>query len=112
MEFINNELIHKEEINRLKEQFDKGKPYKHLVIKGLLKEGKAREVLDALIKEKFEYKESDLFSLKQTDDLKFTKNNSLKELYNFFSSEEFVNWIGKIIHIKWFIIVHYFIKTT
>ncbi len=100
MEIINKDLIKEENREKLKERYTNGMPYKHLVIDNFLNEEEARKIFDALKEEKFEYKESDLFSLNQTDDLMHTKNNTLKKFYEFFSSKEFEEWVEKISGIK------------
>ncbi|MDO8508903.1 MAG: 2OG-Fe(II) oxygenase family protein [Nanoarchaeota archaeon] len=100
MEFVNLDLINEKKINELKEEFAKNEPYKHLFIKGFLDEGKASEILRELKKEEFEHKESDLFSLNQTEDFKFTKNRILKELYSSLKGKEFFKWLEEISGIK------------
>ncbi len=98
MELINKGVADKAlELNK---KFIFGKPYKHILIKDFLQEDKAKEIFGALKKEKFDHKESDLFSLNQTEDLKFSQNEVLKKFYKFFSSKEFGEWIMVISGIK------------
>ena len=63
----------------LRKMFVNAKPYKHLVIENFLDEWKARQLLGALKKEKFEEKDSDLFQFRQTGELKFSKNKVISE---------------------------------
>lgn len=100
MEFINKELLNKEKIEELHEKFNGGLPYKHVFIENFLIEEKTKEILNELKKEKFEYKESDLFSFLQTMDFVNFREGVLKEFYEFFRSEEFKDLIEKISGIK------------
>lgn len=89
-----------ERVRELREFFEKGEPYKHVLVKEFLSEDFAQKVFSALKEEKFEHKECDLFSLSQTEDFKFVKNKVLKKFYEFFRSRKFVEWIEKISRIK------------
>lgn len=100
MEFINSELIIEEKIGELSEQFSQGELYKHLFIENFLDSRVAMRILAALKKEKFERKESDLFSFSQTGNLKYAKNRDLKIFYEFMSSEGLGKWIERISGIK------------
>jgi len=77
-------------------QFVKNKPYKHIIINNFLSEKRAKDLLRALKKERFEEKDSDLFQFRQTQELKYSKNKVVKEFYRFFSSKEFLDLVGKI----------------
>lgn len=100
MELICKELLADEKIKKLREFFEKGEPYKHVLVKEFLNEDFARKIFPALKEEKFEHKECDLFSLSQTEDFKFVKNKVLKEFYDFFRSHKFMEWIEKVSRIK------------
>jgi len=80
----------------MKTQFISNYPYKHIIISNFLSDKKAKELLRALKKEKFEEKDSDLFQFRQTQELKYSKNKTIREFYRFFGSREFLNSIGKI----------------
>ena len=80
----------------MRARFVKGKPFPHIVIDNFLQEKKASELLQALKQEKFEHKESDLFSLNQTADLHATKNECLKSFHLFASSSEFAEFMKKL----------------
>ncbi len=81
-------------------RFNGGKPFRHLLIDNFLNEKKAGGILKALMKEHFEHKESDLFSLNQTRDFSVIKKGILLEFYEFFCSEDFGKWIERITGIK------------
>lgn len=73
--------------------FSKGQPFPHVVVPNFLQEEKAEELLKALRKEKFEHKESDLFSFNQTKDFDSVQNDVLKQFYLFAASSEFSNFM-------------------
>lgn len=100
MKFINNELIDDKKIKQLRESFNNTRMFKHVFIENFLTEKDAKEILRALKEEKFEHKESDLFSLSQTEDFSAVKDNILKKFYEFFCSFEFGEYIEKISGIK------------
>ena len=100
MRFINEKLTREEKIEELRKRFFDGKPYRYLVIENFLDYEIAKRVLSALKKEKFEHKESDLFSLSQTMDFVDVKSNVLREFYELMSCEELGRWLEKIIGIK------------
>ncbi|MBX4211912.1 2OG-Fe(II) oxygenase [Candidatus Pacearchaeota archaeon] len=96
--FVNRSVIDSKE--SLKKQFDISKPFRHVLVKDFLNEPRARKIVQALKKEKFEEKEADLFHLYQTKDLESTNNKVLKEVYSLFSSSEFLEIIKEITGIK------------
>ena len=96
MELINKKLLGEEKIKEFRKKFFDGKPFEHLLLRDFLEEKRAKKVLEALKKEKFEHKECDLFSLSQTNDLKYSKNKVLQEFYRLMVSKEFAKWIEEI----------------
>lgn len=129
MKFINEELIHEGKTEELRARFLSGKPYRYLVIEDFLQMNVVMGVFDALKKERFEHKESDLFSFSQTEDFANVKvldkpctsvrghfdhpkvpnagaglfdieRGVLKEFYEFMKSNEFISWIEKVSGIK------------
>jgi len=76
------------------------KPFAHAVLKEFFSTKRIQQVASALRKERFYEKESDLFAFQQTNDLKKTKKPALKELYRFFSSAQFTQYIGKLMRTK------------
>ena len=83
-------------VENMRMRFVKGKPFPHIVIDNFLQEKKASELLQALRKEKFEHKESDLFSLNQTVDLHATRNECLKGFHWFATSRDFADFMKKL----------------
>lgn len=80
----------------LNKRFSEGKPFPHIVIKDFLSEDKAEELFNALQKERFTHKESDLFSLKQTVDLDSARQEALKKFYLFAASESFAEFMQSV----------------
>jgi len=98
--WIQSNYSKKENINSLNQQFKTSKPFPHLVLRNFLKEEKATQILEALSKEEFFLKNSDLFTLKQTNDLKGTENKLLKEFREFLKSKEFLQYMQGLTEIK------------
>lgn len=96
MEWINNNL----ESGKFVDKFGKAKPFPHIVIRNFLNEAVAERLLGELKQEKFTFKDSDLFQLNQTDDLKFTKSRLLKEFYDYARSKEFAKIMSQITGLK------------
>ncbi len=72
------------------------KPFPHSIFPDFFIEEKILAVLKALTEEKFFIKEADLFKFRQTHDFVNTKNNVLKEFYDFISSKEFITFISNV----------------
>lgn len=98
--WMNEELFGTEKIKILAREFKENNPFPHILIKDFLKEEKSKELLTELKKERFEEKQSDLFSLSQTPDFAATENVLLKEFYEFFCSKEFTKLMQELCRIK------------
>ena len=97
--WLANEFL-KTETKELQKAFTKNSPFPHLLIKDFLKDTQAKKLQTAIEKESFEKKQSDLFSLSQTQDFATVENKTLKEFYEFFKSKELINIISKITGLK------------
>ncbi len=73
----------------LRTTFDTAVPFPHLVIKDFLNKEKAKKLLHGLKQETFEEKDSDLFQFRQTENLAYSKNKTIKEFSEFVNSKEF-----------------------
>ncbi len=93
-EWVNPDVLVQLDALRLK--FKKGEPFPHVVVKNFLQEKQAVALFEALKKEKFTHKESDLFSLNQTVDLHASKNEVLKRFHSCAASEEFADLMSQI----------------
>ncbi len=94
--WLNKKYLDKKNIVKLKKQYSSAKPFSHLKLDDFLQENKFHEVVKALLREKFEKKESDLFCLKQTHDFRSSKNKPLREFRNFLGSADFLDFIYEI----------------
>jgi prolyl 3-hydroxylase /prolyl 3,4-dihydroxylase len=97
MEFLNNELLNEDRVNKFRNEFNNGTPYKHIIIENFLNENKAKELFQELKKEKFIEKECDLFSFSQTVDFSNLTKGILKDFYKFFRSKNFLEWLKKCV---------------
>lgn len=78
------------------QQFLRAKPFPHLVLPDFFIQKKILEVRNAILRERFERKEIDLFSFEQTGELADSKDRRITEFFKFFSSQEFIQLISEI----------------
>ena len=93
---INREYLDDQARKTLTKSFPKGKPFPHLVLHDFFSPAKIKKVRQELLKQGFNFKESDLFRFHQTPDLRNSPNKTLREFAKFFSSKEFCQYISKI----------------
>jgi Rps23 Pro-64 3,4-dihydroxylase Tpa1-like proline 4-hydroxylase len=84
---INSSHLTDEAKKEFSTTFLESKPFPHLVIDEFLSPEDAEELFDKLLKESFYGKRSDLFSLKQTENLNESKSEAMKKLCSFLSGE-------------------------
>jgi Rps23 Pro-64 3,4-dihydroxylase Tpa1-like proline 4-hydroxylase len=96
MSWVHKEYLDEPAINRLSRDFPKAKPFPHMVLREFFSPAKLKRVRDELLKQSFEFKESDLFRLHQTADISTLPNRVLREFYDFFNSKDFTSYISKI----------------
>jgi prolyl 3-hydroxylase /prolyl 3,4-dihydroxylase len=99
-EWLNPSFLDEQTINKLKTDFKENKPFEHLEIKHFLKEDKINELIEALANEEFIQKESDLFKLKQTNDLKSSSNKTIEAFRSFLISEPFITFMEHLTDLK------------
>ena len=87
-DFVDKEYLTQKKIIGLKKEFKTNKPFPYVVVERFFKEGKLREVFEALKRESFERRDTDLYQFKQTKDLALARNAVLKEFYDFLNSRE------------------------
>jgi prolyl 3-hydroxylase /prolyl 3,4-dihydroxylase len=85
--WIQPEYLTESKIYDLRVQFTKAKPYPHLELQHFFLEEPLTQVLKALSKEKFAFKQSDLFQFHQTQDLIGTKQKKIAEFRDFLYSD-------------------------
>jgi Rps23 Pro-64 3,4-dihydroxylase Tpa1-like proline 4-hydroxylase len=96
MRLVNGEYLDDQAIRRLSRDFPRARPFPHMVLHEFFSPAKLRRVRDELLKQSFEFKESDLFRLHQTSDISTLPNKALQEFYKFFNSKDFTGYISKI----------------
>lgn len=99
-EWVNEEFLDESIVMQLKESFLHASPFSHIVLDDFFDEDKLFEVLNELCKEEFAPKESDLFSLKQTQDLVSSESELLQKFRSFLLSKEFTSYVYSITGIK------------
>lgn len=82
-----NWISKKHEKDALKQKFNSAKPFEHIILPDFFDKQKIHQLKHAILKLKYQKQESDLYSFKQTDDLKNSNDASIKEFYKFFSTE-------------------------
>jgi len=96
--WINKKVI--SDAESMKKKFIEGKPFAHLQIKNFLNADKLEKLSKAIKKESFEEKDSDLFSFKQTQDLHYSRDKTIKNFVEMLETDEFSNLMVKITGMK------------
>ena len=86
------------EARRLKKEFIEAKPFPNLSIKNFLKDHKL--LFEAIKKEQFYKKDSDLFSFSQTNNMFYSKNQAIQSAVKLFSSQTFSSLVNAVSGIK------------
>ena len=94
LEWISSQ--HLKRAGALRKSYAKNKPFPHLRTEKFFNEKKLEQVRAALLKEKFVEAEADLFSFQQTNDLKLTKNKTLKAFRDVLRSREFLMFLSYV----------------
>ena len=100
MRQINPKYLEKNKVEELKKTFISNKPFAHLELDNFFTKEFCNNLLEALSKQGFYFKDSDLFKLSQTNDLSSTKNKVLKEAYKFLASKEFIQFMESLTNLK------------
>ncbi|MDO8556443.1 MAG: 2OG-Fe(II) oxygenase family protein [Nanoarchaeota archaeon] len=75
-------------------------PFPHVVVKNFLFPKKAEAIAQALRKEVFTAKDSDLFKFRQTKEIASSKNRVLQEFYHLLQSAEMLKYIEQLTTVK------------
>ena len=95
-DWLNPKYFNEKEINKIRNDFLKSKPYPNLTLADFFNENKLSKLKTEVLKEIYEKIEKDLFSLSHTKDLFSSGNQFVKEFYNLFSSKEFISLMEKL----------------
>ncbi|MFT4250390.1 MAG: 2OG-Fe(II) oxygenase family protein [Candidatus Woesearchaeota archaeon] len=82
----------KHEAEALAKKYQEATPYPHLQLPEFLTQKRFKALVEALSQEEFIHKESDLFSLAQTNNLQTSKNETIQEFISFMNSKETRKW--------------------
>ncbi len=85
---------------KLKKDFLAAKPFPHIIIDNFLKRESLLELITGIQEENFHMKMSDLFCFYQTDDLVSSNHIFIKKFYEFFKSEQFINFAHELTGIE------------
>ncbi|MBI1970444.1 2OG-Fe(II) oxygenase [Candidatus Woesearchaeota archaeon] len=92
--WINPSYLQKQK--ELQRSFFSAKPFSHLVLPSFLLEERAELLREAVLRQQWHDKNTDLFQFKQTDDLCSSADPFLQEYLSFFSSPAFLSFIKQI----------------
>ena len=99
-DWIKPELFSEENIKKHKTTFSANKPFSYLELPHFLKQEKVISLLQALSKEEFSPKQSDLFQFSQTSDLLYSDDPLLKEFISVLGSEVLLGFMKKVTNLK------------
>ena len=95
-EWINSKFLNEKNIKKINKDFLKAKPYPNFALSDFFNKNKLSELKNAVLKEKYEKAEKDLFSLSHTKDLSYSENSVIKEFYHFLSSKKLISLMEKL----------------
>jgi Rps23 Pro-64 3,4-dihydroxylase Tpa1-like proline 4-hydroxylase len=85
---------------KLRAQYLKASPYPHAAFARFLLPAKAAAVREAMLAQQYTPKESDLFKMNETGELRGSSNETLRALCSFLFSPEFSEWLSTLTGIK------------
>lgn len=94
--WVQEQHISEEMTKQYAKEFQKNKPFPHLLITNFLQPKQVPFLLNAVQKQEFEKKESDLFSFSQTKDLSKSTAFVLSSLHTMFTSSYFFKWLQEV----------------
>lgn len=97
--WINPAYLDEEWLATAQQAYMQAQPYPHLQITDWLLEDRLEELEEALSQLPFNHKESDLFSLAQTDNLETIDDPTIREYISFLNSDELRSWFQEITRI-------------
>lgn len=98
--WIKPELFSQEKVQKLRTTFSNHKPFPYLELPNFLDQEKIVSLLQALSKEEFSPKLSDLFQFSQTSDLLYCNNSVLNKFISVFSPKEMINFMQQVTTVK------------
>lgn len=95
-EWINPVYLSEKKIAKIRQSFQKNKPYPHYIFEEFLLPEKAAEIRGTLMTHPFSEKDADLFFFAQTEDLHACNDLLIEEFITLLASEEFLNILRTI----------------
>ena len=95
-EWVNKTYLNKDTIKNINKKFKKVKPYQYFALRDFFNKDKALKLKKAILKEKFERQDKDLFSFSNTKELKYAENKIIKEFFKLLISNEFIDLMKKL----------------
>ncbi len=86
-------------IRTLQTQFQKNKPFPHLILKNFFQPAFIHDVFLALQKERFQHQEADLYDFYQTNDIARTSHPQLISFHDLLRSSEFKHYVEALTNI-------------
>ena len=99
-QWINDKYLDNIEITKIKNNFLKSKPYPNFVLSDFFNRNQLLKLKDALLNEKYEKIEKDLFSLSHTNDLASSRDSLIKDFYALLSSNGLISLMKKLTNEK------------
>lgn len=98
--WVNPKYVEEKKITQFQAAFSSNTPFPFLELSNFVNEDKIIALLQALSKQEFFPKLSDLFQFSQTSDLLYSDDPVLRKFIALLSSPEFINFMQKITKIK------------
>lgn len=95
-DWINPKYLDEKEIKKIRKNFKKARPYPNFALHDFFNENKLLKLKNAILRERFEKQDKDLFSFSHTKELRHSKNRIVQEFCNLLSSNEFLNLMEKL----------------
>ena len=95
-EWVNKEHLKRSAVKKINKNFKKIKPYPHFALKNFFNKDKVLKLKNAILKEKFERQDKDLFSFSNTKELKYAENKLIKGFFKLLMSNEFIDLMKKL----------------
>jgi len=99
-EMISESCLTGEYVAQKMKEFEKGKPFPHVVCDGFVRKERIASLIRGLEKEGFAEKRADLFHFLQTKDLHGAKDKVLKGMVQLLDSADFASYLTQITGVK------------
>ena len=94
--WVNEKFLRKDATLKLSKEYRNSAPFPNLAIRNFFSKGMISEVRQAVKKQKFERKDTDLFSFYQSQALEHTKDRAIRNFFDFIASRDFMQYIAEL----------------